>query len=58
MTIVYYICTVQQNKMKASTLHIKKPSKSLLNLVRKIRDDKEANKKRVQENMDKYFKNA
>jgi hypothetical protein len=44
--------------MKASTLHIKKPSKSLLNLVRKIRDDKEANKKRVQENMDKYFKNA
>jgi len=44
--------------MKASTLHIDKPSKELLNLVRKIREDKEANKKRVKKNMDNHFKNA
>jgi len=44
--------------MKATTLHIDKPSKKLLALVRKIREDKEANKKRVQKNMDNYFKNA
>jgi hypothetical protein len=41
--------------MKSTTLHIEKPSKGLLDLVRKLQADKEASKKELRSNWGKYF---
>jgi hypothetical protein len=41
--------------MNSTTLHIEKPSKGLLELVRKLQADKEASKKELRANSDKYF---
>lgn len=41
--------------MKNTTLHIAKPSKGLLDLVRKIQADKEAMEEQVKSNWKKYF---
>jgi hypothetical protein len=41
--------------MKTETLIIDNPSKSLLELVRKLRDDKEINREEIRKNWDKYF---
>lgn len=41
--------------MKTSTLHIEKPSKGLLKLVREIQADKEARQKEIKANWNKYF---
>jgi len=41
--------------MKINTLHIEKPSQSLLDLVRKLEAEKIARKKELRNNWDKYF---
>lgn len=41
--------------MKTSTLHIEKPSKGLLELVREIQAEKEARQKEIRANWNKYF---
>lgn len=41
--------------MKTSTLHIKKPSDGLLQLVRKIQADKEVRQEDMKANWNKYF---
>ena len=41
--------------MKTSTLHIEKPSKGLLQLVREIKAEKEARQKEIKANWNKYF---
>lgn len=41
--------------MKTSTLHIEKPSKGLLQLVREIQAEKEARQKEIKANWNKYF---
>ena len=41
--------------MKTTTLHIKNPSEKLLQFVRKLAADKEATKKEMRDNWDKYF---
>ena len=41
--------------MKNSILHIKKPSKGLLKLVRKIQEEKEERQKEIKANWATYF---
>jgi len=41
--------------MKVSTLHIEKPSKELLELVRKLQAEKQARKKELKDNWHLYF---
>lgn len=41
--------------MKTSTLHIEKPSKGLLHLVREMQADKEARQNELKTNWKKYF---
>lgn len=41
--------------MKTTTLHIDKPSKGLLQLVREIKADKEARQNEIKANWIKYF---
>lgn len=45
-----YLCI-----MKTSTLHITQPSKSLLDLVRKLQADKDARQAEIKSEWDKYF---
>jgi len=51
-----YICTIQLNAMLLKTVQIEKPSPGLLNLVRKLQAEKEANKKRLVSKKDDFFK--
>lgn len=41
--------------MKTSTLHIDKPSKGLLDLVRKLQADKDARQAEIKSEWNKYF---
>jgi hypothetical protein len=41
--------------MKMSTLHIEKPSKGLLQLVREMQADKDARQREIKSNWNRYF---
>lgn len=41
--------------MKTSTVHIEKPSKGLLELVRKIQAEKEVRQEEIKANWNNYF---
>jgi hypothetical protein len=41
--------------MKTTTLHIEKPSKGLLDLVRRIQSEKDAQEQLMKSNWNKYF---